>query len=110
MDQLPYLVASEGAGRRCTVHLLYPCVTFSYRVFVLSFEREYALDVFWGLMGQDIDQRNEANNFDAKALWVHFLDPRRKMRHKAVDLRRKIAHSIHHQIISQLVGLICDSL
>jgi hypothetical protein len=32
------------------------------------------------------------------------------MRHKAVDLRRKIAHSIHHQIISQLVGLICDSL
>ena len=85
MDQLPYLVASEGAGRRCTVHLF---VTFSYRVLVLSFEREYRLDVFCGLMGQDIDQRNEANNFDAKALWVHFLDPRRKMRHKAVDLQR----------------------
>ena len=55
MDQLPYLVASEGAGRRCTVHLF---VTFSYRVLVLSFEREYHLDVYWGLMGQDIDQRN----------------------------------------------------
>ena len=78
-------------------------------IFVLSLERKMPSGyqvfwMFWGLLGRQDNQRNEANNFDAKALWVHFLDPRRKMlRHKAVDLQRlrKIGHGIHQQIISQ---------